>query len=408
VTNTASNSGVGFQHRLTPAARLLFRSALVIFLVTIIIGILNGLDVWDPPRKMILTHVHAGTLGWITMSVIGVALLMFGGKADERVVKSGTRLAQGVVGVTVLYVVTFALTTGVFRPIAGTLMLAAVAWALVWVVGRWKDQPVTVPALAMLLALISLVVGAILGVLLGLFIANGSLPGVGATTAANLGGAHPAAMLVGYLILAGTAIAEWRLSSRPVLASESKVGVAVAFGLFVSGLLFNVALIGDVEALVQVASTLEVIGVVAFIARMWGSLKPRAWSGGGTGVFARMSIVYLAVGIGLLVYVVQLLVSGELDPEAGGEGLGVLIAFDHSMFIGVMTNALFAVQSMSRPFDGLQRLIVWGFNVGLAGFLIGLASESAEVKRIFSPVMGVALLVGIYVYLTRRETVPST
>jgi hypothetical protein len=148
--------------------------------------------------------------------------------------------------------------------------------------------------------------------------------------------------------------------------------------------------------------------VVAFIARMWGSLKPRAWSGGGTGVFARMSIVYLAVGIGLLVYVVQLLVSGELDPEAGGEGLGVLIAFDHSMFIGVMTNALFAVQSMSRPFDGLQRLIVWGFNVGLAGFLIGLASESAEVKRIFSPVMGVALLVGIYVYLTRRETVPST
>jgi hypothetical protein len=30
------------------------------------------------------------------------------------------------------------------------------------------------------------------------------------------------------------------------------------------------------------------------------------------------------------------------------------------------------------------------------------------VKRIFSPVMGVALLVGIYVYLTRRETVPST
>jgi len=86
----------------------------------------------------------------------------------------------------------------------------------------------------------------------------------------------------------------------------------------------------------------------------------------------------------------------------------VLIAFDHSMFIGVMTNALFAVNSMSRSFDGLQRLIVWGFNVGLAGFLFGLASDSAVVKRIFSPVMGVALLVGIYVYLTHRETAPSS
>ena len=144
-------------------------------------------------------------------------------------------------------------------------MLAAVVWALMWVVGRWKDKPVTVPTLAMLLALISLVLEAILGVLLGLFIANGSLPGFSATTATNLGSAHPAAMLVGYLILAGTAVAEWRLSPRPVLASESKVGVAIAFGLFVSGLLFNVAMIGEVEALTQVASMLEVIGVVAFI-----------------------------------------------------------------------------------------------------------------------------------------------
>ncbi len=102
-----------------PPARLLFRSSLVIFLVTIVIGILNGLDVWDPPREMILTHVHAGTLGWITLAVIGVAVLMFG----DAEAASAHRLAQGATGATVLYVITFATTTGVFRPIAGTLML---------------------------------------------------------------------------------------------------------------------------------------------------------------------------------------------------------------------------------------------------------------------------------------------
>lgn len=197
-------------------ARMLFRAATLIFLVTIIIGILNGLDLWDPPRSLLLTHVHAGTLGWITLAVIGVALRMFGESADERAVRNGTRLAVAGIVATALYVVAFAIGTGVYRPATGTLMLAAVVWALVWVVGRWRHTPTTVPGVAMLLALASLVIGAVLGVLLGLFIANGSLPGLSTESASNLAGAHPPAMLVGYLVLAGTAVAEWLLVGRPL------------------------------------------------------------------------------------------------------------------------------------------------------------------------------------------------
>lgn len=384
---------------LPPPVRLLFRSSLVIFLVTIVIGILNGLDVWDPPREMILTHVHAGTLGWITLAVIGVAVLMFG----DAEAASAHRLAQGATGATVLYVITFATTTGVLRPIAGTLMLAATVWALWWIIGRWKERPTTVPDLAMLLAMISLVLGAVLGVFLGLFIANGSLPGLSTEAAGNLAGAHPGAMLVGYLIVAGTAVAEWRLSGgNPKAAAQSKPGVAIAWGLFASGLVFNVAVIWDIEALIQVASMLEVIGIVAFIVRMWPSLKPDAWSASDPRLFARMSIVFLAVGIGLLVYVVQLFVAGKLDPETGVGEVGVLIAFDHSMFIGVMTNALFGVIAGSAVLDRVRQIVLWGFNAGLAGFLIGLAADSAVIKRISTPVMGAALLVGIYLFLTRR------
>lgn len=43
---------------LDSSARLLFRSALVIFLVTIVIGILNGLDIRLPDRQMILTRTR--------------------------------------------------------------------------------------------------------------------------------------------------------------------------------------------------------------------------------------------------------------------------------------------------------------------------------------------------------------
>ena len=66
----------------TPA-RLLLRAALLIFVVTIVIGILNGLNVWEPSHNMLLSHVHAGTLGWITLAVAGSAMLMFGEGADQ-------------------------------------------------------------------------------------------------------------------------------------------------------------------------------------------------------------------------------------------------------------------------------------------------------------------------------------
>ena len=67
---------------LQPQARLLYRGALLIFVVTIVIGILNGLDIWDPTHQMVLTHVHAGTLGWITLAVVASAL---NGRTDRRV-----------------------------------------------------------------------------------------------------------------------------------------------------------------------------------------------------------------------------------------------------------------------------------------------------------------------------------
>ena len=58
-------------------------------------------------------------------------------------------------------------------------------------------------------------------------------------------------------------------------------------------------------------------------------------------------------------------------------------------------------------YDGLVRMVVWGVNVGLAGFLVGLVVDSAVIKQISTPVMGLALILGIYVFLTRSEAEPS-
>jgi hypothetical protein len=378
---------------MTSPARNIFRWALLIFTITIVIGILNGLDVWDPPRTMILTHVHAGTLGWITLSVVGAAILLFGEGASDQEVRSATTLGYAVIGAVALYVVAFATTTGVFRPIAGTLVLIVIVWVLVWVSRRYAASERSTSRLGMLLAVISLTVGAILGVLLGLFIAQGSLPGMDEAQASNLAGAHPVAMLVGYLILAGAAIAHWVLGGR-----QGMLGKVVVWLLFIAGIIANISFIFDIEALIQVFSLLQVVAIVLFIVHMWPSIAPAAWSEDGGGQpFARMSVIFLVVGIALLVYTVQLFVSGELNPETGEGPVGVLIAFDHSMFIGVMTNALLA--TVVRLIGGAtERVVLWAVNGGLLVFLIGLVSDTAVIKRIGAPVMGLALLYAIYVY----------
>lgn len=374
------------------SARLLFRSALAIFLVTIVIGMLNGLDIWEPSHNMLLTHVHSGTLGWITLAVIGAAVVMFGEASEGSSVRN---MSVAAVGATVLYVIAFATGTGIFRPIAGTLMLLAIVWVLVWVSGRYRASEKTTGQLGVFLAAISLTIGAVLGVLLGLFIANGSVPGLSDDVASSLGGAHPPAMLIGYLVLAGAAVVHWLLDGP-----ESMAGRLVMWALFLGGILANLAFILDVDALVQAATGLEVIAIITFTVHMWGRMKPSAWSGQGMSNFARLASIYLLVGVGLLVYVVQLFMSGELDPETGAGPVHVLLAFDHAMFIGVMTNALFAL--VARSGDGRAAgWLPWVINFGVVLFLAGLVVDNSVLIRVGAPLMGLALIYGIWVFFTR-------
>ncbi|HJU80703.1 MAG TPA: hypothetical protein VJ796_03040 [Acidimicrobiia bacterium] len=373
-------------NQLQDSARLLFRGALLVFVVTIVIGILNGLDVWEPEHNMLLTHVHSGTLGWITLAVGGSVLLMFERALDDKAARTGRQLAMGLVVTVVLYVIAFATGTGIYRPIVGTLLLIVLIWLLVWTAGRYRASEKSTAHLAIYLTVVSLVIGAILGVLLGLFIANGSLPGFSVERAASLGGAHPVSMLIGYLILAGVAITAWQLNG-----ANSRVGRAVAWMLFAAGLIAIASFIFNIEELTQVFSLLQVIAIVTYLVIMWRHLRP-----GSTGSpFARMAVVFLAVGIGLLVYVVQLFVSGTLDPETGSGPLGVLIAFDHAMFIGVMTNALLAVIAGFAGWTP-NRILVWAVNIGVAGFIVGLMIDSSLLKRIFTPILGLALLWAIF------------
>ena len=68
-------------HPLRREIRLLLTAALALFVFTVVVGILNGTDIVDFKHKVLLTHVHVGTLGWITMSVFASTLWLFGREA---------------------------------------------------------------------------------------------------------------------------------------------------------------------------------------------------------------------------------------------------------------------------------------------------------------------------------------
>src|SRR5690606_26642886 len=124
----------------------------------------------------------------------------------------------------------------------------------------------------------------VFGVLLGLFIARGSIPGLSDETASSFAGAHPPAMLIGYLVLGGAAITHWLLGGR-----ETKTAKAVMWALFSGGVAANLAFILDIDELIQVATLLEVVSIVVLVVLLWPQVRPSAWRGGGSENFARVS-----------------------------------------------------------------------------------------------------------------------
>ena len=62
------------RHPFADEIRLILRAAMVLFVYTVVVGILNGTDLVEFNQKPLLAHVHLGTLGWLTMAVFAGAL----------------------------------------------------------------------------------------------------------------------------------------------------------------------------------------------------------------------------------------------------------------------------------------------------------------------------------------------
>lgn len=389
-----------------PGVRVLFRAAMVIFVVTVVIGILNGTDVWDPPRNSLLTHVHAGTLGWITLAVFAGAIWMFGGegKAD-----AGALPVFAIVALS-LYVFAFwsgdifDTTESIQRPIGGTLAFIAMVWLLFWVLRAKRGERWNVAEFGMGLSLAFLVFGAVLGVLLGLQLADVEI--VAPENAQRLGESHPGAMVAGYVVLAGLALIEWMMPDRKVpMLRESKSGIAQMLLLFFAGILLVVGFLLDQEAIYSLGVPLQIIGAVILIVRFRRYLAPSQWGGPVVNRFVRTPILGLVLVVALIAYLISQLMGGAEFEEF----LPIALTMDHVNFLIVMTNLIFGMMAIAtKASETAGKIVYWGLNVGVVGFAVGLITESAATKRIFTPILGVALLYGIWTYFTAEPAAEPT
>ena len=379
-----------------PEIRALLLMAMLIFLYTIGIGILNGVDAVDFDQRRILGHVHGGTLGWLTLAVFAASLWLFGesrpaGSSERSTVRALTGLSMIAFPA---YVAAFSLSYGYSRPILGSVSVIAIAGFFAWVVYRARGQELGVPQLGFIAALGTSITGGVLGVLLGLKIASGNnwLPSGGED-------AHPATMVVGFLIPVALAMAEWAFFfPRPPKATRA--GQIQMVFPFLGGVLLMLALLLDIVPLAPLAVLLEVVGVVIFLVRMFPQFRKLNLLEATPGRHGLMSAIAIVFVIGLAQYWI-VKYEGDFDLVPMNQLLGL----DHSQFIGGMTNAIFAMLMLATVpgakggrWDQVVFLMV---NVGIIGFAAGLLFDVTMLKHMFVPIMGVGLLIGLGLYAYR-------
>ena len=388
-------------HPYRPQIRLLLTTALILFVFTVVIGILNGTDIVDFERKVLLAHVHVGTLAWITLSVFASTLWLFADRALDGWLGAWARVGPPVAAGTILaYDVAFLVTTGWIRPVLGGLAAAVILGWFAWAVTMARTAPVSVPQWGLLAALATSVTGGVLGVLYGILIAS---RGDAKVLPAGGEDAHPATMVVGFLVPVGLALVEWWLRPDEARVPATRAGFWQMALLFLGGFTLMLGVLLDAVPLIMLNLPFEIIAIGIFLRRNWASLRSVGWGEGRPSPFLAAATVAVIWNLGMLIY---LLSKYADDFDAAPDRL--LLALDHTMFIGVLTNALFAqllaaTTAQHRLLAGADKVVFWLVNVGLAGFWFGLVLDEAWPKQAFTPLMGLGILLGVGVFLARLQ-----
>lgn len=401
MTTTATLS---VPHPLDRQVRVTLRVAMLIFVYTIGIGILNGLDLVEFSRRQLLSHLHGGTLGWMTLAIIAATQWLF---VDQKgISERSARTVRGFAYLAAiaipLYVLAFATTFGIGRPLGGAATLIALIGIAVWSFGRVREVALTVPRLLILLGLTSSLIGGGFGVLNGFAIAF-----EWTWIPESFFEAHPGTMEIGFTMPVAMALAEWGMRIGTPDENPNRWGIAQAVLMmvaFVWVLGFILAGQGD---LVAIGILFGIVAIAIFFGRMRHFVRSTPLNARAPGRHALAGGVLLGA---TMVYVFAAIsaVQGDFAAMPRGQAL----SFIHLLAIGATTNALlsFVIHLSRRVSDvsTIDDVIFWGVNVGLIGFVVALTTDIPGLILVFVPIMGLALLVAIGAHLLPLGNEPAS
>lgn len=384
--------------------KILFTGALLLFLINIALGFDNAMTTGDIDRWQVLMHLHGGSIGWITLCAIGIAIWVMTGarSVDGAYEQTVRRLVWAAIIAFGGYVPAFGLAFSrpsgplvALLPTFGALSVLVLWAATVFAFGRLKDQaPTSTVHVLAAGALLTAAIGGTVGMLFGLERLLGEfLPIEGVDRI----GAH-AGMMDTYLFLVASAIVEWGLFG---LGNRwTKAGLAQAICWMVAAALVPIAFfLGVVDQVLPIFGILLLVGMIIFLVRVGWRAVTAMPSGTGIRSWSFFGTLWLVSYIGLFVYGVTQNFDFAVMPAWFG------MVFAHVGFVGMMTNLLFGVvasraQAGAGVMPWAEAAALWTTNLGIVAFAAG--KISADVRH-GAWIMGLGVVLGVVMLLRRLQ-----
>jgi hypothetical protein len=382
--------------------RWLFQTALLMFLVTISLGMARGLDLinFDNPNQA-LTHLHSGTIGWITLGIFAAILWLYGGDEPRR---SGDRFVTWTALLLVVAVPVYLLAwwTGnlPFRAIAGAAVLLGIVMYVGWVVreaARTGYRRLTTPRLGAAIGLVTLVVGSTLGVLLQIqFASETELLPEGAI------GAHAETQISAYLVLVAMSLAYWRLHGD----DRTRRGTWMVWLFFLGGAIIAVALLANQVQGAAAYIPLDLAAFAIFLTLAWRQVVAPGWLVADSKRHFAIAIPFALLFLGIFIFLIVGFAVLQIWKEFSEVPPNLIPASEHPLFVGVVTNILFGtlfeLNRQRRSFwPWADHVIFWGISLGALALTLALLLDQEQLLPLITPVLGLSILTGIVTHSVR-------
>jgi hypothetical protein len=385
--------------------RIILLGSAILFLINIFFGFDNAVTTGVLPRSQSLLHLHAGSIGWITLSQLAIAIWVFttDREVSETYASRIRTMAYLAIGFFAGYIISFGLAFSqggsffVLMPIFGTgAMLMIWAAAIYSLTQLRKQGVVTTVHILVTGGLLLAAVGATMGVLLGLELALGEqfLP---IPAGEDRVGVH-AGMMDTYLILVAAGIVEWFVQKDPH-KRWTWPGLLQAIFLTVAGLVVPIAfLTGLLEQLLPIFALLLLLGLIFFVVRIGWRAMARNPMRGGVKAWAFFGTIWLVVYVAIFIYFAVSL--GNPDAVLP---VWLFAIFAHAGFVGMMTNIILGVDAART--ENSAHVLSWGESASMwlinLGMLVFFVLKITSDTRLGAIAMGIGVLLGVVTMILR-------